>query len=222
MLLDTTRFVETPEGVSLSLRVAGPIPRSLAWLLDQAIRVAMYTAFGMAMSMLGEAGNGPLMVLIFLTEWFYPVAFEVLRSGQTPGKQVMRLAVVRDDGRPVDLESSLIRNLLRTADFLPLAYFFGLSTMVCSTHFQRLGDHAARTMVVYVDRPTQRPALAEVTPHPPPVPLTLEEKRAIIDFASRSQRWTTERTEEIAVLAQPTFSSPSALIATARWLLGKR
>ena len=55
MRLDTTRSVETPEGVSLSLRVAGPIPRALAWLIDQLIRAALYGVFGAVISVMGEA-----------------------------------------------------------------------------------------------------------------------------------------------------------------------
>lgn len=222
MRLDTTRSVETPEGVSLTLRVAGPIPRAVAWLLDQLIRLAMYMAFGAGLSLMGEAGNGPLMVLIFLMEWFYPVLFEVLRRGQTPGKQVMKLAVVHDDGRPVGLEASIIRNLLRTADFLPLAYLFGLSAMVTSRDFKRLGDLAARTVVVYIDRPLAPDAVPEVTPRPAPIALTLSEQRAVIDFAARSPGWTDARTEEVAALVRPTFADTAALHAAARWLLGRR
>ena len=220
--LDTTRSVETPEGVSLSLRVAGPIPRAMAWLLDQLIRTALYTAFGIVLSMMGQAGNGPLMVLIFVMEWFYPVAFEVMKRGQTPGKQVMKLAVVHDDGRPVGLEASLIRNLLRFADFLPMAWLGGLASMVISRDFKRLGDLAARTVVVYIDRPDHTAEVAELAARPAPVALTLEEKRAVIDFAARSPTWSDERTAELAELVAPTFPDDSALIATARWLLGRR
>lgn len=222
MRLDTTRSVETPEGVSLSLRVAGPIPRAVAWLIDQGIRMAMYSVFGMTLSLMGQAGNGPLMVLIFLLEWFYPVLFEVLRRGQTPGKQIMRLAAVHEDGRPIGLEASVIRNLLRFADFLPLAYLFGLISMVASRDFKRLGDLAARTVVVYIDRPDTVADLADVTPRPAPLALSLEEQRAVIDFAARSPSWSQERTEELAGILQPTFSSPEDLRSTARWLLGRK
>lgn len=222
MRLDTTRSVETPEGVSLSLRVAGPIPRAMAWLLDQLIRLVMYSAAGAAFSVMGEAGNGPLLVLIFLMEWFYPVAFEVFRRGQTPGKQVMQLAAVHEDGRPIGLEASMIRNLLRFADFLPLAYLFGTASMVISRDFKRLGDLAARTMVVYVDRPSSPADIAEVPPRPSPVPLTLEEQRAVIGFAVRSPSWTTTRVEELAALVRPPFADHQTLLAAARWLRGQR
>jgi uncharacterized RDD family membrane protein YckC len=222
MRLDTTRSVETPEGVSLTLRVAGPTVRAMAWMVDQLIRVMMYGVFGTTLSLMGQAGNGPLMVMIFLVEWFYPVAFEVTRRGQTPGKQVMGLAVVHEDGRPVGLEASVIRNLLRFADFLPLAYLFGIASMVVSRDFKRLGDLAARTVVVYLDRPQHTGALAEVTPRPAPVALTLEEQRALIDFSARSPTWTEARAEEVAAILRPTFADTDALHAAARWLLGRR
>ncbi len=222
MRLDTTRSVETPEGVSLTLRVAGPTVRAMAWMVDQLIRVMMYGVFGTTLSLMGQAGNGPLMVMIFLVEWFYPVAFEVTRRGQTPGKQVMGLAVVHEDGRPVGLEASVLRNLLRFADFLPLAYLFGIASMVVSRDFKRLGDLAARTVVVYLDRPQHTGALAEVTPRPAPVALTLEEQRALIDFSARSPTWTEARAEEVAAILRPTFADTDALHAAARWLLGRR
>ncbi|MFT5681942.1 MAG: putative RDD family membrane protein YckC [Myxococcota bacterium] len=222
MLLDTTRTVETPEGVSLSLRVAGPTVRAVAWLLDQLIRLFMYVVFGTTIAFMGQAGNGPLMVVIFLVEWFYPVLFEVTRRGQTPGKQVMKLAVVHEDGRPVGLEASMIRNLLRFADFLPLAYFFGITSMVVSRDFKRLGDLAARTVVVYIDRPKPPEALIEIAPRPTPIPLTLQEQRAVIDFAARSPGWTGARTEEIAAIVKPAFADTDTLNAAARWLLGRR
>jgi len=194
----------------------------MAWLLDQLIRLALYSVFGMAFSVMGQAGNGPLMVVIFLMEWFYPVAFEVLRSGQTPGKQLLQLSVVHEDGRPIGLEASVIRNLLRFADFLPLAYLFGTASMVISRDFKRLGDLAARTVVVYIDRPDSPTELAEVPPRPAPASLTLEEQRAVIDFAVRSPSWTTDRAEELAALVHPTFADRSALVAAARWLRGQR
>ncbi|MDG1483107.1 MAG: RDD family protein [Myxococcota bacterium] len=222
MLLDTTRTVETPEGVSLSLRVAGPTVRAVAWMLDQLIRAMMYGVFGFTISLMGQAGSGPLMVVIFLMEWFYPVLFEVTRRGQTPGKQVMGLAVVHDDGRPVGLEASVIRNLLRFADFLPLAYFFGIAAMVSSRDFKRLGDLAAQTVVVYIDRPDSPKPLTDAPPCPAPVALTLQEQRAVIDFAVRGPEWTNARAEELAALVHPTFTDTEALNATARWLLGRR
>lgn len=59
--------------------------------------------------------------------WWYMVLFEVLDRGRTPGKRLLGLRVVHDDGTPIDWSSSLIRNLLRFVDMLPTGYGLGQS-----------------------------------------------------------------------------------------------
>ncbi|MHB1334243.1 MAG: RDD family protein, partial [Sulfuriferula sp.] len=78
-MLDTYRAIETPEGVELRLRVAGPVVRSLAWAIDLLIRGGIYIALSIVFSMFGKFGWGLLLVGLFLIEWFYPVLFEVYR-----------------------------------------------------------------------------------------------------------------------------------------------
>jgi hypothetical protein len=63
------------------------------------------------------------------------------------------LRVVRLDGLKVDMQASLIRNLMRAADMLPSSYVVGLTSMLISSHGQRLGDLAAGTFVVRLDAP---------------------------------------------------------------------
>ena len=73
--LDTIRRIETPEGVVLTLRVAGPMVRSLAWAIDQLLRIIIYMIFATPLAFLGELWVGILLILLFLIEWFYPVFF---------------------------------------------------------------------------------------------------------------------------------------------------
>ena len=94
--------------------------------------------------------------------------------------------------------------------------------MVSSRDFKRLGDLAAQTVVVYIDRPDSPKPLTDAPPCPAPVALTLQEQRAVIDFAVRGPEWTNARAEELAALVHPTFTDTEALNATARWLLGRR
>ena len=89
-------------------------------------------------------------------ELFYFVVFETLWRGRSPGKRLLGLGVVSEDGLPVSFGASLVRNLLRSADILPSSYTTGLVTMLVSKRTQRLGDIAAGTVVVRFDRP--RPA----------------------------------------------------------------
>src|SRR5208282_5922974 len=95
-------------------------------------------------------GMGLLLIILFLLEWFYPVAFEVLARGQTPGKKLMDLRVLRADGAPVGWSRSTVRSLLAFADFLPFGFAAGLTAMLVSRRFQRLGDLAAGTVVVHL------------------------------------------------------------------------
>lgn len=226
-MLDNVRAIETPEGMELELRLAGPAVRALAWLLDFLIRFAIYIGLSMVLGFLGEAGMGVMLILIFLLEWFYPVLFEVYRGGATPGKSAMGIKVLQDDGTPVGWPASMVRNLLRAADFLPLFYGFGLITTLLNRDFKRLGDLAAGTVVVYGESPARRAGLPEAAPQPPPVPLSLEEQRALVDFAERAAALTVERREEIAEIARPLTGAGGALAAQrlqayANWLVGRR
>ncbi|HEY0721169.1 MAG TPA: RDD family protein, partial [Gammaproteobacteria bacterium] len=73
--LDTVHTVETPEGVELGLRVAGPLPRALAWVIDALIRYTALFIVSLALIPFGQLGGGLILILLFLTEWFYPVLF---------------------------------------------------------------------------------------------------------------------------------------------------
>ena len=225
--LDTMRTVETPEGVELTLRAAGPVVRIMAWTLDQLIRAVAYTFAGIGLSFLGDLGTGLFFVFLFVAEWFYPVYFEVYRYGSTPGKAALGLTVVNDDGTPLTFAPSIIRNLLRVADFLPFFYMIGLVSMVLSRDFKRLGDIVAGTVVVYRDQPVVPAQLAPAELVPVPVPLDLTEQRAIIDFAERAPGWSRDRVLELAEVIEPLVGGPASrgatrLMGMAHWLAGKR
>ena len=109
-------------------------------------------AFGRAAFLLFAVAIAAQLVI----ELFYFVVFETLWRGRSPGKRLLGLGVVSEDGLPVSFGASLVRNLLRSADILPSSYTTGLVTMLVSKRTQRLGDIAAGTVVVRFDRP--RPA----------------------------------------------------------------
>jgi len=196
--LDTLYHFETPEGVMLTMSVAGPVTRALAFAVDAVIRYSVVFAIAMVVSFLGELGNGLLFLTLFLMEWLYPVVFEVL-TGTTPGKKQLGLAVVHADGTPLTWSSSLIRNLLRAVDFLPFLYGIGLVSMLIHPQFKRLGDMAAGTLVVHSLAPAPRRNLPEDTePVTLQVALSATEERAILDFAERSEKLSPSRADELA------------------------
>lgn len=216
-MLDTTRRVATPEGIELTLRLAGPVPRALAWAIDLAIRAAILFAVSMLAGALGQAGMGVILLTAFFVEWLLPAWFEASWNGQTPGKRAMAIAVLNDDGTPVRWPGALTRNLLRAVDFLPVFYGVGLVAMLANRDFKRLGDLAAGTVVVYLSEKTatQR-KIPEATPIVPPVPLDLEEQRALLELAERSQSLTQERFEELAELPRPLVGNLDGPRAAAR------
>jgi uncharacterized RDD family membrane protein YckC len=202
-MLDTAHSIETPEGVELELRVAGPVVRALAWAIDFGIRSALYLGLFYFLSHLEKLGLGILLICVFVIEWFYPVFFEIYRQGATPGKKTMKIKVLHELGTPVNWSASMIRNLLRAIDFLPFLYGFGFITMLLSTDFKRMGDLAAGTVVVYQDEAVKYLALPEEPPLFISAPLTSEEQRAIISFAERAQTLSPARAIELANLVTP-------------------
>jgi uncharacterized RDD family membrane protein YckC len=226
-LLDTTRSVPTPEGIELTLRLAGPVPRAVAWLTDLLLRLGVLLAAGWVLGMLGAFGWGTMLIIAFLLEWLAMAAFEVWADGATPGKRALGLMVLHDDGTPVGWPAALVRNLLRAVDFLPAAYGLGLAAMLINRDFKRLGDIAAGTVVVYREPGARAGSIPAATPVPAARPLSLEEQRAVLDFAERSPLLTAERAQEIAALTtELTGNAPGRererLLEIASHLSGRR
>ena len=227
MRLDTLRRVETPEGIALTLRTAGAVPRTLAFLIDLLIRLCVFIVCAIVLGQIQGLGSGLLLIVAFGLEWFYPVMFEMSRAAATPGKRAMGLRVVMDDGMPVTLAASLLRNLLRAVDFLPLLYLTGVLSMLWRADFKRLGDVVAGTLVVH-DRDVAlhgTPPAAETAA--PLRLLTPAQQTAIVDWALRAPRLTVARAEELASLATPVLAEGPGtpgqrLLALAHWALGKR
>lgn len=223
--LDTRYQVETPEGIDLHMRPASLVPRALAFAIDLAIRGLILGVMYIVLGLLGQFGMGLGTILLFLVTWWYMVLFEVLNQGRSPGKQMLGLRVVHDDGTPVGWAASLTRNLLRFVDILPFGYTLGIISCLNHPSFKRLGDIAAGTLVVYRDAAPARPQLPEATPLPSPTPLSLAEQRALLGFAERSSQLSAARRAELAALLAeplqvPAEQAEAQINGIARGLLG--
>jgi len=224
MALDTLYHVNTPEGISLRLSPAGPVPRMLAWSIDILIRLAINGVFFAALAIFGKTGIGIALILTFLLEWFYPVYFELYKNGQTPGKKMFNIYVTMENASPISPGASIIRNLLRFVDFLPFLYGFGFISMMLTRRFQRLGDLVAGTVVLH--KALDYPAIEEDNTKAitPPVSLNLSEQQALIRYQQRIPYLTPERAEELARLTTPlvdenNLASPR-LLGIANWIMG--
>lgn len=153
MELDDRVRIATPEGVDVELVVAGLGSRFIALLVDMPIQLTAILALTVGTSFLGDAGPAVFAVGGFLVFFGYPIAFETLAGGRTPGKMVAGLRVVTLDGSPVGFLPSAVRNVVRVVDSLPSVYVVGTVAVLLTQRNQRLGDLAAGTLVVRTPRP---------------------------------------------------------------------
>lgn len=144
--------ISTPEAVDVVLDLAGPGTRISSGVMDLALQIGVGLLGALALyGLSGPLGDDWTTVVgsigFFLLLFFYDVAWELLNDGRTPGKALLGLRVVRDDGRRVDGGSSVLRNLLRLIE-LPLFYAPGIVLVTLTKRHQRIGDMVAGTLVV--------------------------------------------------------------------------
>ena len=144
--------IETPENVILTYQLAGPAQRYLAYLIDLMIRMA--ALFGLMMFVtpmlsivLPGTAVGLFLVMMFLNTWGYYTISEGFFKGQSIGKHLCGIRVIRDGGYPITFWPAVMRNLVRSADSI-MFYGIGITSMLLTRRFQRLGDLAAGTVVI--------------------------------------------------------------------------
>lgn len=223
--LSLTLSIETPENVVLTHVLAGPGWRALAYLIDYAIRWLILIA-GLLILMLTAwvglwgLGLGWWLLLLFLMEWGYFIGWEYGFQGRTPGKKLCGLRVIHENGQSLSWWGAVLRNLLRAADTLPLLLIYGnswgplalmplygpaLVCMVLNRKMQRLGDLAARTVVIQ-ERKSKLPEEPVIYDHLAPFAaeeinrfVPRSETLALIDeFLSRRSVLTYERGHAMA------------------------
>lgn len=195
----------------------------MAWLCDALIKFVIVFVGLVILSLMGDFGAGIRFIMLFLIFWVYNVAFELLMDGATPGKRWQGIRVVSANGTPVTFGGSVLRNLVRAVDALPVTYAFGCLAMLLTSKSQRLGDLAAETLVIYQsDKPSPTRAASRHAPMALPIPLTIDEQQAIVTFSERSATLAEDRQRELAEILEPVFGSVTAadLHAYASWLAG--
>lgn len=154
--------IETPERVELHFPLASIGNRFLACAFDHFLQLmAVFAVFwvtyaftnsiesGSTLPEMSRWGTVLLIISLFLIFTSYFIVFEWLWHGQTPGKRLLRLRVLRDDGRPITFWESATRNLLRFFDIMPIPFYsIGLVSSFISPNDQRIGDVFAGTIVV--------------------------------------------------------------------------
>jgi uncharacterized RDD family membrane protein YckC len=160
-----TLKIQTPEHVGFRYVLAGLGTRATAFLLDTAFRGLFIFLIFLTMlflgrllpeldpsGLLGDLSKNWILALAVLAygvvDLGYFLLFEALWSGQTPGKRLQKLRVIRVNGQPIGWLESSIRNILRAVDILLGFYPLGLLVMFLSSRSQRIGDYAAGTVVI--------------------------------------------------------------------------
>jgi uncharacterized RDD family membrane protein YckC len=145
--------VKTPEGVSFSFRIASPVLRSGALVIDLAAVSAAYSCLALIVSLLNlvspDLTRSVLILLYFVLSLGYRIGCEWLWRGQSLGKRIMRLRVVDARGFRMTFTQVAVRNLLRFVDALPALYLVGGVAALASSKGQRLGDVVADTLVIW-------------------------------------------------------------------------
>lgn len=162
--MSRTITIVTPENITVTYQLAGVASRFMATLIDLLLQFVLLMVVAMFFRIFNQFGSifsvaSFLMILaIFLVIFAYATIFEMLWGGRTPGKRLFGLRVIRDGGYPINLMSSLIRNVLRLIDLglapLPGASALmlwglpGLLSIFFSPNYKRIGDYAAGTVVI--------------------------------------------------------------------------
>ena len=156
----------TPERVSLEYDIAGIGSRGAAAIVDTLIQATALTVLSVALLSAAAIMSSPLglgaplgrggtalvvglfaLVILVVTSGYF-VFWEILWSGQTPGKRLVGVRVIRENGYPLRPVDAVVRNLLRIVDWLPLFYGVGVMVMLLNGRARRLGDFASGTIAV--------------------------------------------------------------------------
>ncbi len=154
---------------------------------------------------------GLFALAVFIVMAGYYMVFEILWNGQTPGKRLLGVRVMRENGYPIRPVDSVVRNLVRIVDWLPGMYGVGVLTMLLNKRSKRLGDFASGTIVV---REGARGAAAAMIPSLSTsrgYALSNSDATLVRDFLSRRATMNAGARSELAQRLATTLASRYAL-----------
>jgi uncharacterized RDD family membrane protein YckC len=208
-MLDDELVIETPERVELRYILAGVGNRFLAAAIDHLIQITALIVLILGVGIIsrwrlfasmGTWAMAATVLGVFALIWGYFTAFETLWNGQTPGKHIMRLRVVREDGRPARFFEVFIRNIIRfVIDLQPFpSYAVGVVSIIFSPRSKRIGDLVAGTVVIK-ERATSIPSLEEI------IRISEIEQQQVLQAASAQFRFDLRRLTQTELRAVRTF-----------------
>jgi len=164
---EETLIIETPERVELEFALASIGNRFIAALIDHLIQIFLiiltwylivtisqidYKDFFKSSDETQKWAIALGLLVLFSIFFGYFALFEWRWNGQTPGKKIVKLRVIREDGRPITFWEASVRNILRIVDSFPgfiiPLYSIGLICIFLNNRDQRIGDLFAGTVVI--------------------------------------------------------------------------
>lgn len=145
--------VITTQKVTIQYDTAGFMWRFIAWMIDMAVITVIFMIilyFLFTYNILSKSGTltSLLIGLLIVIQYFYTLALEVLTNGQSIGKKITGIAVIKLNGNALELNDYLIRWAYRVVDFGFSGFSIGTISILMSEKNQRLGDMIADTTVV--------------------------------------------------------------------------
>lgn len=149
--------INTTQNVTINFTAASIGHRILAFGVDLLIIIAYlttiyllleYTGFSKMLSGLDGWSQMAVQSLIFLPVMFYSLIFETFFEGQSLGKKLVRIKVVKIEGYQASFGDYLIRWLFRMIDIVISSGVIGFVSIIMNKKAQRLGDMAAGTSVI--------------------------------------------------------------------------
>lgn len=140
--------IETTQNVTIDYELASLGERILATLLDYLFFLAYFFIYAIIASSIHSLGNTIVTVLLLLPILLYDLLCEQFFHGQSFGKMIVKIKVVKLDGTQATFSAYLLRWLLRIVDTKILTGAIAIIVILVNGKGQRVGDLAAGTTVI--------------------------------------------------------------------------
>ena len=150
--------INTTQNVTINFQAASVGERMLASFLDLLVKIAYVIVvayvffyllgFSKMMDKMDNWSAGAIVIILFFPIFIYSITLESIFEGQTLGKKLTKIKVVKIDGYQASFGDYLTRWIFRLVDNNIMSGLVGIVAMILNKKVQRLGDMAAGTAVI--------------------------------------------------------------------------